>query len=113
MYDEQNVLCVANSYQQKFYLNERFNRLPTQVKEELQILSVLYTEDVGGILTLYFDEDGSLMLETSSEENDFFYDEIGSRLKIKQLQQEHLELFEMLEKYYLAIKGSYEKHMKE
>ena len=101
--NEQNVLCAANSYQQKYYLNKRFNRIPKQVQEELQIMCVLYTEDVGGILTLYFDEDGNLMLESSAEENDFFYDEIGSRLKIRQLQQEKTELFEMLELYYKTL----------
>ena len=41
-------------------------------------MCVLYTEDVGGILELVFDEDGNLDFRTSCKENDFFYDEIGS-----------------------------------
>ena len=56
------------------------------INEELQIMCVLYTEDVGGVLELIFDEDGNLEFRTSYEENDFFYDEIGSVLKIKQYQ---------------------------
>lgn len=47
-----------------------------------------------------FDEDGSLQLRTQTEEDDILYDEIGSVLKIKQLQREKEELFESLEMYY-------------
>ena len=54
--EENTVLCGANSYLQKFYFNQEFDSLPQEVKQELQIMCVLYTEDVGGILTLEFDE---------------------------------------------------------
>lgn len=37
------VLCAASSYEQKYYLNEAFSGLPTAVKEELQVMCVLYT----------------------------------------------------------------------
>ena len=57
------VLCAASSYEQKYYLNEAFSGLPTAVKEELQVMCVLYTADVGGILTLQFDEDGNLQFQ--------------------------------------------------
>ena len=60
----------------------------------------MYTEDVGGILELVFDEDGSLDFRTSCKENDFFYDEIGSVLKIKQLRAEKRELLENMETYF-------------
>ena len=74
------VLCVSNAYQKKYYLNENFNGLPQTIRDELKIMCVLYTEDVGGILELVFDEDGNLDFRTSCKENDFFYDEIGSAL---------------------------------
>ena len=51
-------------------------------------MCVLYTEDVGGILTLVFEEDGSLCFEVTSEECDGAFDEIGSQLKIKEIRQE-------------------------
>ena len=82
------VLCVSNSYQKKFYLNENFNGLPQGIRDELKIMCVLYTEDIGGILELVFNEDGELDFRTSYEDGDFFYDEIGSVLKIKQYQKE-------------------------
>lgn len=63
-------------------------------------MCVLFTADVGGVLQVVFDEDGSLQLRTQTEEDDILYDEIGSVLKIKQLQREKEELFESLEMYY-------------
>ena len=100
---EEVVLCASNAYNKRFYLNEQFNGLPSSIKEELQILCVLYTEDVGGILELIFDEDGNLEFRTSYEENDFFYDEIGSVLKIKQYQNVKRELLESIETYYRIV----------
>ena len=73
------VLCVSNAYQKKYYLNENFNGLPQTIRDELKIMCVLYTEDVGGILELVFDEDGNLDFRTSCKENDFFYDEIDRK----------------------------------
>ena len=63
-------------------------------------MCVLYTEDIGGILTLEFDEDGSLKFKTEALDADAMYDDIGSVLKIKQLQSEKRELLESLEMYY-------------
>lgn len=100
MYNDEVVLCGASAYTKKFYLNEDFSGLPEQVKSELQVLCVLFTEDVGGTLTLSFTGDGRLSLATDSEEGDLLYDEIGSVLKIKQLQNEKRDLFEALETYF-------------
>ena len=98
--NENFVLCAASAYEKKFYLNPEFDQLPESIKEELQIMCVLYTEDVGGILMLVFDEDGNLELKVDHEENDFAFDEIGSVLKIKELQNTKRELFESLEVFY-------------
>lgn len=100
MYQDNIVLCGASAYEQKYFFNQDFNSLPEHVKQELQIMCVLYTEDVGGILTLEFDEDGALQFKTEALEADARYDEIGSALKIKQLQLEKRELLESLEVYY-------------
>lgn len=94
------VLCGANSYEQKYYLNEDFIGLPEHVKRDLQIMCVLYTEDIGGVLTLEFEEDGTLEFKVAAEETDYLFDEIGSVLKIKQYQLEKRELLESLELYY-------------
>ena len=100
MYQENVVLCGASAYEQKYYFNQDFASLPEAVKQELQIMCVLFTEDVGGILTLEFDEDGNLQFKTEALDADAMYDEIGSVLKIKKLQTEKKELLESLELYY-------------
>ena len=98
--DEEMVLCAASAYERKFYLNPEFNSLPEEVKQELQIMCVLYTADVGGILMGVYDENGNLELKVDHKEDDFTFDEIGSVLKIKELQKTKEELFESLEMFY-------------
>lgn len=100
MYKEENVLCAASTYEQKYYFNQRFQALPESIQEELQILSVMFTEEVGGVFSLVFDEEGNLSMETEAAEEDILYDEIGSVLKVKQLQETKRELFESLELFY-------------
>ena len=101
--DENVVLCVSNAYQKKYYLNSKFEDLPEHIKKELKIMCVLYTEDVGGILSVEFDADGNLEFHTTYEDGDFFYDEIGSVLKIKQYQNEKKDLLEAIETYYKVL----------
>ncbi len=100
MFNEKVVLCGANSYEEKYYLNPAFDSLPEQIKDELKILCVLYVHDVGGILTLVFEEDGELMFEVTTEDFDPLFDDIGSQLKIKQIQREKAELLQALQIYY-------------
>ena len=97
---EKTVLCGASSYEEKYYFNRQFSALPESVRQELQIMCVLYTEDVGGILTMEFDEDGNLEFRVTAADGDYLFDEIGSALKIKQYQTEKRELLESLELYY-------------
>ena len=82
MYQENVVLCGASAYEQKYYFNQDFDSLPESVKQELHIMCVLYTEEIGGILTLEFD------------------DKIASILQINKLQTDKKELLESLEMYY-------------
>ena len=103
MYQDNITLCGASAYEKKFYFNQDFNALPDHVKKELQIMCVLYTEDVRGILTLEFDENGRLQFKTEALEADARYDEIGSGLKIKELRQKNEDLLRGLELYYKVI----------
>ena len=77
-----------------------FEQLPEEVKNELKIMCVLYVHDVGGILTLVYEEDGELCFEVTSEEFDPMFDDIGSQLKIKELQREKQDLLQALQLYY-------------
>ncbi|MDO4313460.1 MAG: DUF6145 family protein [Eubacteriales bacterium] len=100
MYDDRIVLCGANSYEEKYYLNPDFEELPDHVKDELKIMCVLYVHDVGGILTLVYDENGDLCFEVTAEDFDPMFDDIGSQLLIKKLQMEKADLLEALQLYF-------------
>lgn len=100
MYKDKVVLCGANAYEQKYYFNEDFQALPQGIQDELHIMCVLFTEEIGGVLTLEFDEDGNLEFRTEAKEADAMYDDIGSVLRIKQLQRDKQELLESLELYF-------------
>lgn len=94
------VLCASSKYEEKYYFNPVFEKLPQKVKDELQAMCVLFTEDIGGILTMEFDEDNNLNFVTMADKNDLLYDEIGCELKIKQYRMEKRELLESLELFY-------------
>ena len=100
MYDGKVVLCGAHSYEDKYYLNPDFEQLPDDVKNELKIMCVLYVHDVGGILTLVFEENGELCFEVTSDDFDAMFDDIGSQIKIKQLQRDKQDLLQALQLYY-------------
>lgn len=97
------VLCGANSYEQKYYFNQDFKSLPEDIKKELQIMCVLFTEDIGGVITLEFEPDGTLEFKVQADESDYLFDEIGSGLKIRQYQRDKRELMESLELYYKVV----------
>ena len=100
MENDRVILCASSKYEEKYYLNPDFNGLPDGIKDELQAMCVLFTEDIGGILTLEYDEDANLNFVTMSDKGDLLYDEIGSVLKVKQLRQTKQDLLESLELYY-------------
>ena len=70
------------------------------MKEELHIICVLFTEEVGGVFTIGFEEDGNVVLETEAEESDIYYDEVGSGLLVSEVRRNRQELFESLRLYY-------------
>ena len=97
------VLCGANYYEQKFYLNPAYEVLPQSVKDELKIMCVLFVQEVSGIIVLEFNEEGSLRIVVTSRDDDIYFDDIGSELKVRRMQKEHEELFRQLEEYYNAV----------
>ena len=94
------ILCGANSYEEKYYFNEEFSLIPEAIKEELHIICVLFTEEVGGVFMIGFDEDGTVVLMTDSEDGDLLYDEIGAGLLVKEVRNHKQDLFEGLELFY-------------
>ena len=94
------VLCGANAYEIKYYFNEQFNGIPDSIKEELHIICVLFTEEVGGVFTIAFEEDGTVVMETNADDDDIYYDEISSGLLVSEVRRNRQELFESLSLYY-------------
>ena len=101
--EKTKVMCAASAYEQKYYLDPAFERLPEDVRKELQIICVLFVEEIGGILIMEFDEEGNLQFRTESKESDYNYDEIGAALMIKEIRKNRLQLLEQLELYYRAV----------
>lgn len=98
--EEKIVLCGANAYEKKYYFNEKFAGIPESIKEELHIICVLFTEEVGGIFTIEFEKDGNVSMRTEYADDDFLYDEIGSGLLVGEVRRKRQEMFESLSLYY-------------
>lgn len=97
---KKTVLCGANAYEMKYYFNEQFDLIPESVKDELHIICVLFTEEVGGIFTIGFEEDGDVVMETDADADDIYYDEVSSGLLVSEIRKNRQELFESLSLYY-------------
>lgn len=97
------VLCGANSYTQKYYFNRQFEKIPQSIQDELHILCVLFTEEVGGVITFVFEPDGALSIETEAAEDDLLYDEISSGLLVGKIRNTRRELLESLDLYYRVM----------
>ena len=94
------VLCGANAYEKKYYFNRAFDRIPDSIKDELHVICVLFTEEVGGIFTVEFEKDGGVSMRTECAEDDFLYDEISSGLLVGGIRRKRQEMFEALSLYY-------------
>ena len=102
--NDENVICVANSYIMKYYLNQVFQNLPREVKDELKITLVGLAEEVGGIITLMFDEDGAISFGINHEDEDYLFDDISAGLISKKILTEKKDLFEQIEVFNRALK---------
>jgi len=100
MEEKKMVLCGANAYEMKYYFNEQFQAIPDSIKDELHIICVLFTEEVGGVFTIAFEEDGNVVLETNANDDDIYYDEVSSGLMVSEIRRNRQELFEALSLYY-------------
>lgn len=100
-YEGRIVLCGANAYEEKYYFNEaQFGAIPVSIKEELRIICVLFTQEVGGIFTIVFEEDGSVSFETQKDEDDITYDDVSCGLLLGEIRRNRQELLENLQMFY-------------
>ncbi|WP_242832028.1 DUF6145 family protein [Butyrivibrio sp. VCD2006] len=97
------ILCGANAYEMKYYFNPLFKKIPESIQKELHIISVLFTQEAGGIFTIEFEDDGMITMETTRSEEDITYDEVSAGLLIGEVRRQRQDLFEALQMYYRAM----------
>lgn len=97
------VLCAASAYEEKYYFNSMFSRLPEDIQKELRIISILFTDEIGGIFMMEFDHEGNLEFRTEARDSDYSYDEIGAALMVKEIQKNKGELLRSLELFYRVV----------
>ena len=103
------VLCAANGYTQKFFLNPEFSKLPEDVKKELKLIAVSFTEEVGGIFLMEFRKDGQLLLKSMHEDQDYGFDSMEASDQIDTLSKKYEGLFAKLGTFYVALQSLKEK----
>ena len=99
---EEVVICGANAYEQKYYFNKDFDRIPDEIKDELHVICVLFTEEVGGIFTIGFDEEGELKFTTQAADEDYLYDDVSAGLLVSKIRSTRQEMLESLQLFYRA-----------
>lgn len=100
------VLSAASCYNKKYYIDpDMEKKLPTQIKEEIKALVASMAEKLHCVFTLGFYENGSVYIETISDEADFDFDEIGTGLETEKIKREKAELFDSLSLWYNVYLG--------
>ena len=94
------ILCGANAYEKKYYFNRKFDKIPENIKEELHIICVLFTEEVGGVFTIGFTPYGELEMDAQKDEGDLLYDEIGAELLMKEIRRKKSDMLKALSIYF-------------
>lgn len=97
------VLCAASAYEEKYYFNPLFFRLPDSVQKELRIICILFTDEIGGIFAMEYNQEGNLQFLTETRDWDYQYDEIGAALMIKEIQKSRRDLLRSLELFYQVV----------
>lgn len=100
--DGRVVLCGANAYEQKYYFNPLFQKIPETIREELRIICVLFTQEAGGIVTIEFEEDGEIFIRTECDEEDITWDSVSAGLLSGEIRRRREDVFSALTLYYRA-----------
>lgn len=98
--EQRLVLCAANAYEQKYWLNPLFDKIPDSIKEELRTVCILFTQEAGGVFMLVFDEEGALDCESFAEADDITYDNVSAGLLTGRVRMRRQDMFHMLELFY-------------
>lgn len=94
------IIAVSNQYIMKYYCDEILNDLTEELKENIKLMLVKYTEECGGIVELIYNTQfNDLSLLSIAEDEDFTYDEIEANFKLSKLEREYQDFFKELAIY--------------
>lgn len=99
MEEKDIVIAAASSYSRKFYINPDYLMLPREIQTRIKRICVGFVEEMGGDLSLELNDQNELIFRTAALEHDYYYDEIGAGLKVKEISRNNLELLYQLETY--------------
>lgn len=98
------ILFATSCYTQKYYFNDKFDSLPTPIKEDIKVFLIPLSHKIHGILELgFYEDDGEVYIESSFNDGDAMYDEIGAKLEIDKLLREENEFFVKLRLWYNLV----------
>lgn len=97
---ERELLISVSPYVQKYYINEKFNDLPEDIKETLRAKLAVIAEKIHAIVSLGFSNGSEIYLEYKYEDLSYM-DEIGAELRIKKFQTEEAELLKSIKMWYM------------
>ena len=100
---EKDVLFAISSYNKKYYFAPIAKSLPKDIKLEIKKIGVYFVTKLSGAFSFGFYEVGTFFIESTSLENDFYYDEIGAKLEIKKFEEEKKELISSLKLWYTVF----------
>lgn len=102
---DEKIVAVANKYKSLYFLDEEFQCLPNEIKDELKIALVLGCEKCNGVIKLFFNKVHDLRLEILKDEDDFNFDEINAKMVLKDIEDKKKELLQKIELFYKAKNG--------
>ena len=98
------IISAASYYNKKYYFNPDCGNIPDGVKKELEVLCKTGAEMLQGIFDISFDQNGSIVFEASGAEDDFDFDEIGSRIITDKLVKDNEQLVKSLQLWHALYK---------
>ncbi len=98
------TLFASSCYNQKYYFNPKFSTLPATIQEELRGFIVPLSAKIHGIIEVgFYEDDGEIYIETSCEETDYRFDEIGAKLEVDKLLRVEKEFFGQIALWYKLV----------
>ncbi|MDF2877124.1 MAG: hypothetical protein K0S30_220 [Clostridia bacterium] len=109
---EKTILISISPYVQKYYLNENYEDLPKDIKEEIIAKLSVVAEKTDCIISVGFDEKGEIFIE-ERHDDPIGHDDIGVALEIKRLQTEEVELLKALKLWHMIYRTQHGKIVRE